>query len=239
MKTLFITGGAKRLGKKVAIKFAKEGFDVCFTYLTSEKEAMETKREIEKLGRKCLVLKGDLRDIKTILKWKKEFFKNFEKCDCLINNAGIFYKTPLKKIEERDFNEIISVNLKAPLFISKHFSEKMFENKKGVIINIVDTAGTVIWKNYIAYSISKAGLIMLTKILAKELSPYIRVCGVAPGPVLLPEDFQEKDIKKSIEKTLLKRTGTPENITDTCYFIYKNDYITGSVIYVDGGRSVF
>lgn len=239
MKTLFITGGAKRIGRAIALKFAKEGFDVCFTYLTSEKEAMETKNTVEKLGRKCMALKGDLRDVKTILKWRDEFFKNFEKCDCLINNASIFYKTPLKEIKEKEFDEMISVNLKAPLFISKYFSEKMLENKKGVIINIADTAGNVVWKNYIVYSISKAGLIMLTKILAKELAPYIRVCGIAPGPVLLPDYFKKEDKKKSIEKTLLKRVGKPENIADTCYFIYKNDYITGNVIYVDGGRSVF
>jgi|Deesub1362B_J571_1020462.scaffolds.fasta_scaffold00090_5 NAD(P)-dependent dehydrogenase (short-subunit alcohol dehydrogenase family) len=238
MKTLFITGGAKRLGREIALKFAKEGFDVCFTYLTSEKEAMETKREIEKLGRKCMALKGNLGNIKTILKWRDEFFKNFEKCDCLINSAGIFYKTPLREIEEKDFDEIINVNLKAPLFISKYFSEKMLEAREGVIINIADVAGSVTWRNYIAYSISKDGLIMLTKILAKELAPYIRVCGVAPGPVLMPEYFKEEERKRSIEKTLLKRVGKPENIADTCYFIYKNDYITGTIIYVDGGRSV-
>lgn len=238
MKTLFITGGAKRLGKEIALKFAKEGFDICFTYLTSEKEAIETKKEIEKLGRKCLALKGDLRKIRDVLRFRDEFFKNFEKCDCLINNAGIFYKTPLKEIKDKDFDEIININLKAPLFISKYFSEKMLEKKEGVIINIADTAGSVIWKNYIAYSISKAGLIMLTKILAKELAPYIRVCAVAPGPVLMPDYFKEEDIKKSVNKTLLKRLGKPENIAETCYFIYKNDYITGTVIYVDGGRII-
>lgn len=239
MKALFITGGAKKIGREIAIKFAREGFDVCFTYLTSEKEAFETKEEIERLGRRCIALKGDLRDIKTIVKLRDEFFKNFEKCDCLINSASIFYKTPLRKITEKDFDEIININLKAPLFISKYFSEKMFEKKEGVIINIADVAGKVIWKNYIAYSISKAGLIMLTKILAKELAPYIRVCAVAPGPVLLPEGFTEKDKKKSIQKTLLKKLGNPQSIAETCYFIYKNNYITGSVIYVDGGRSIF
>jgi len=239
MKALFITGGAKRLGREIVLKFAKEGFDICFTYLTSENEAVKTKREVEKLGRKCLALKGDLRDINDILMFREEFFKNFKKCDCLINNAGIFYKTPLNKIEEKDFEEIMNINLKAPIFISKYFSEKMLEAKEGVIINIADVAGSVPWKNYIVYNISKAGLIMFTKILAKELAPYIRVCGVAPGPVLMPDYFKEEDKKKSIEKTLLKRVGKPENIADTCYFIYKNDYITGTVIYVDGGRSAF
>ena len=232
METLFITGGAKRIGREIVLKFAREGFDICFTYLKSEKEAIKTKEEVEKIGRKCLILKGDLKDTKTILKWKDEFFKNFEKLNCLINNASVFYKGNLREIKEEDFDKIINVNLKAPLFISKYFSEKM---KKGVIINIADTAGKVLWKNYLIYSISKAGLIALTKLLAKELAPYIRVCAVAPGPIIL-DDFEKEKILKKVP---LKRLGKKENIADACYFLYKNNYITGTILYVDGGRSLY
>lgn len=232
MKTLFITGGAKRIGREIVLKFAREGFDICFTYLKSEKEAFKTKEDVENIGRKCLILKGDLRDLKTILRWKDEFFKNFERCDCLINNAAIFYKGNLRELSEKDFDEIIAVNLKAPLFISKYFSENM---KEGVIINIADVAGKVLWKNYLIYSLSKASLITLTKILAKELSPNVRVCAVAPGVIFL--DIQERE--KVLKKVLLKKTGKPEDIAEACFFVYKNNYITGSVIYVDGGRSIY
>lgn len=232
MKTLFITGGAKRIGREIVLKFAREGFDICFTYLKSEKEAFKTKEDVENIGRKCLILKGDLRDLKTILRWKDEFFKNFERCDCLINNAAIFYKGNLRELSEKDFDEIMTVNLKAPLFISKYFSENM---KEGVIINIADVAGKVLWKNYFIYSLSKASLIILTKILAKELSPNIRVCAVAPGIIIV--DIHEKE--KVLKKVPLKRTGKPEDIAEACFFVYKNNYITGSVIYVDGGRSIY
>ncbi len=232
MKTLFITGGAKRIGREIVLKFAREGFDICFTYFKSEKEAFKTKKEVENIGRKCLLLKGDLRDLKTILKWKEKFFKEFERCDCLINNAALFYKGNLKELNEKDFDDIITVNLKAPLFISKYFSENM---KEGVIINISDVAGKVLWKDYLIYSLSKASLITLTKILAKELSPSIRVCAVAPGVIFL--DNYEKE--KVLKKVPLKRAGKPEDIAETCFFIYKNNYITGTVIYLDGGRSLY
>lgn len=232
MKTLFITGGAKKIGREIVLKFAREGFDICFTYLKSEKEAMKTKEDVEKLGRKCLILKGDLRDLKTILDWREKFFENFENCDCLINNAAIFNKGNLKELVEEDFDEMIDVNLKAPLFISKYFSEKM---KEGIIINIADVAGKVLWRNYLIYSISKAALIALTKVLAKELAPYIRVCAVAPGIIILDESME----KEALKKVILKRKGKPEDIAEACYFLYKNDYITGTVLYIDGGRSVY
>lgn len=232
MKTIFLTGGAKRIGREIVLKFAREGFDICFTYFQSEKEAFKTKEEVENIGRKCLILKGDLRDLKTILKWKDEFFKEFGKCDCLINNAAIFYKGNLKELDEKDFDEIMAVNLKAPLFISKYFSENMSE---GVIINIADVAGKVLWKDYFVYSLSKASLIALTKILAKELSPNIRVCAIAPGIIFINSSQKEKALKK----VPLKKIGKPEDIAETCFFIYKNEHITGTVIYVDGGRSLY
>ncbi len=232
MKTLFITGGAKRIGREIVLKFAREGFDICFTYLKSEKEAFKTKEDVESIGRKCVILKGDLRDLNTILKWRDEFFKNFEKCDCLVNNASIFKKGNLKEINEKDFEELISINLKAPLFISKYFSEKM---KEGVIINIADVAGKVLWKDYLIYSLSKASLIALTKILAKELAPSIRVCAIAPGVILIDSPQKEKALKK----VPLKKTGNPKDIAEACFFIYKNNYITGTVLYIDGGRSIY
>jgi pteridine reductase len=160
------------------------------------------------------------------------------KVDILINSASSFYKTPLSSVNESDWDSFMDTNLKGPFFLSKNLGLKMAGSNGGKIINIADWSGSRPYKDYAPYCVSKGGLITLTKALAKDLAPKVYANAIAPGPVLVPENFTEEEKQKTIEKTLLGRLGTPEDIANAVIFILENDFINGTVLVVDGGRSL-
>lgn len=237
-KNALVTGAARRVGREIALAFAKKGANILLHYRSSDKEALETAAVIRSLGVRCELFRADLSKTPEITKMAGEIDKKNLAVDILVNSASLFYKTPFRSVEETDFDRLLDANLKGPFFLSKLIGNKMVEAGGGTILNIADWSGLRPYKDYAAYCASKGALITFTKSLARELAPKVTANAVAPGPVLLPEDFTEEE-KKSIEKlTLLGRIGSPSDVANAAVFLAESDFINGTVLVVDGGRSL-
>lgn len=237
-KYALVTGGAKRVGREIALKLAEKGSNILLHFNTSKAEAEKTAEEIRALHVKCLLFQADLSDGKSISKMVKEIYGQTASVDMLINSASLFYKTPFKDVKESDWDALVNANLKGPFLLSKEIGNKMFAGNGGKIVNIADWSGFRPYRDYSPYCVSKGGLITLTKTLARDLAPKVWSNAIAPGPVLLPPDFSEEEKQKVIEKTLLRRIGSPQDIANAVLFLLDNDFINGTVLVVDGGRSI-
>jgi len=238
-KIILITGGAVRLGRAITLEMVKSGAKVYCHYNKSESEALDLVEEAKCLEGKLYLLKADFSRIDQTNSIISEIIDQQNRIDILINNAALFFQTPLGEINEDDWDKLFAINLKAPFFISQKVGLIMKEQGFGKIINIGDTSGLNPWPSYLAYSVTKSGIISMTKGLAKALAPEVLVNCINPGPVLIPEYYKEEDIKKAIDKTLIKKPGSANDIVQTVkYLIEGSDYITGSIINVDGGRNI-
>lgn len=234
-KVVLITGGAVRVGRAITVEFIRAGANVFCHYYHSEQEAYELKKAYPSVN----LLKGNLRQINTIRRLAKTVLEKSGTIDVLVNNAAIFLKTPLGSVTEEDWDNLFEINLKSHFFISQEISKTMLAKKSGKIINIADTNGLRPWPSYIPYSLTKSGVIALTKGLAITLAPFVQVNCINPGPVLMPDTYTEEQISRAIEKTLLKRAGHPEDVAAAARFLAEDgDYITGLILSVDGGRSI-
>jgi pteridine reductase len=241
-KVVLITAGAKRVGAAICRKLHQRGASLMVHYRSSLEEAQGLESELNQIrpGSVALV-QADLLDISQIPRLISQTIQKFGKLDALINNASSFFATPVGAITEAGWDDLIGSNLKAPLFLSQEAAPHL-KNQLGCIVNIVDIHADRPLKNYVIYSSAKAGLSSLTRSLALELAPEIRVNGVSPGPILWPENDEWKDLsvrQSIISKTLLKRMGEPNDIARTVLFLIADaPYITGQIIVVDGGRSI-
>ncbi len=233
---VLITGAAKRIGKEIALTLALKGANVVVHFKSSEKEAEKTVKEIQKFGVKAFKFKANLSNSNEIKKLIDFTVKKLGSIDVLINNASIFKRTLFEKITEKDINENFEVNLKAPFLCSLFAAKHMKKQRKGKIINLIDSLAFNPGKNFLPYTVSKGGLISLTQGLAKELAPIIQVNGIAPGLILMPKFVNKKLERKLINKTLLKKSGLPKDIANVVVFLIEgSDFITGEIIFVDGG----
>ena len=235
-----ITGSAKRIGAEIVRTLHSHGLRIILHYHSSRAAAESLANELNAIRKNSVVtIPFDLYKIEQLSDFAQEVVNVWGKLNVLVNNASTFYPTPLNEINETHWEELIGINLKAPLFLSKALSPHM-QTLGGSIINIVDIHGDRPLKGYTIYSVAKAGLIMLTKSLARELAPNIRVNGIAPGAILWPEVKEYEPVHKEIiERTALKREGHPQDIANTAWFlIHSADYITGQIIAVDGGRTL-
>lgn len=236
---VLITGAAKRIGRAIALALAERGADIVIHYHRSEDAARETAREIEARGVRALALQADLANVREIERLIERAADALGRLDILVNNASVFFRTPFGSITEEQWDLNLDVNLKAPFFCAQYAARFMREQGGGKIINIADWAGFRPYAGYIPYCVSKAGLIALTQVLARTLAPTILVNAVAPGPVLLPEDYGEDEIRAIIEGTPLKRLGSPEDVVRAVLFLIEgSDFITGHTLVVDGGRLI-
>ena len=240
MKTIFVTGGAKRIGKAIIELFAKEQWKVIIHYNKSKSDAENLASKINSNNdNSAFIVGGDLdnaEDVQSIISSVNSFS---ETLDLLVNNASTFYPTPIEEISDDHWNKLIGSNLKGPLFLIQGFKEKL-KNSKGSIINITDTNLTKGVANFSIYSAAKAGLESITKGLAKELAPEIKVNAIAPGAMLEPPDitWTENQKNKVIESIPLKKMGAEQDIAEAVYFLACANYITGQIIKIDGGRSL-
>jgi pteridine reductase len=234
-RVALVTGAAKRLGRAVALRLAAEGADIVVHYHASQKEAYETAQQVEKLGRKALAISADLTRLTEITNLFEQTAKYFGRLDVLINSAANFFETPFAHTTEADWDRSLHTNLKAPFFCAQAAASLLKSSQGGVIINFADVGGLLGWPGYIPHSISKAGVVMLTRALAKELAPEVRVNAIAPGTITMPGDPPEWQ-HDFIQRAPLKRTGTPEDVTDAVSFLVSAKFITGQVLVVDGGR---
>ncbi|MDC0183017.1 pteridine reductase [Nitrosomonadales bacterium] len=236
-----VTGGAKRIGASISRRLHKANIDLIIHYKTSEKEAISLRDELNKQRKNSAsLIKADLLDPKSYSKIINETIKIYGQLNFLINNASTYYPTNINQIDQLNWDNLIGSNLKAPLFLCKEAAPFLKKNN-GSIINITDAHITKPKENYIIYSIAKAGLTNLTKSLAQELGPEIRVNAVAPGPVLWPEnsnEFNSSYRKKVISQTMLKKVGEPDDVAKAVEFLLLNsNFITSHILNVDGGRS--
>lgn len=238
-KVVLVTGGARRIGRSISLALGEKGANVIINYNASAEQAEEAKRKVEALGARAMTVQADVSKAAQVDRMVDEAVAAFGRIDVLINNAAIFYKTPFLELTEEHWDDFMSINLKGPFLCARKIGELMLKQGSGKIINIADVSGVRPWAPYIPYCVSKAGVIMLTKVLAKALAPNIQVNAVSPGPVLLPEYYGEKEAEQAIKNTVLKRVGSPEDIARTVIFLIEgSDYITGEVIAVDGGRLI-
>ena len=228
-KTIFITGGAIRIGKEICKKFHQEGFNIICHYNSSEEL-----NEIRKGS--CELIQFDLNEINKYPDFIKKVKSLYESIDILINNASAFYSSPLSDYQEKDWDILHNSNLRGPFLISSFLKETISKNN-GTIINITDAMVIRGMKDYSIYSAAKGGLETLTKSLARDLAPNITVNGVAPGAILLPSDGSANE-DLLLSKIPLGRLGTEADIASAVFYLSKNKYITGQILRVDGGRSL-
>ena len=239
-KTIFITGGAKRIGKEIALNFKELGWNIIIHYNSSKEDAEDLANRINKNNPdSAKTVQGNLDVQKDIEKILNEVDGMFPTIDLLINNASTFYPTPIDEISEDHWEKLIGSNLKGPLFLI-HGLKNQLKKSQGSIINITDTNLTKGVANYSIYSAAKAGLEAITKGLARELAPEIKVNAIAPGAILEPPDvsWSEEQKNKVIENIPLKRMGSEKDISNAVKFLSYSKYITGQIIKVDGGRSL-
>ena len=239
-KLAIITGGARGIGKQIALTFAKEGYNIAINYRTENEDLKNTKKEIEENNVKCFTFQGDVTNFKDCEQFVKQIVQEFGNIDVLVNNAGITRDTLLMRMKEEDFKQVIDTNLIGTFNVTKNVISYMMKARSGRIINISSVVGISGNAGQTNYSASKAGIIGFTKSLAKEVaSRNITVNAVAPGFIETQmTDVLKDDIKEEIAKKIpLKRMGTPQDVANVVKFLASNDssYITGQVINIDGG----
>jgi pteridine reductase len=231
-----VTGSAKRLGRAVALRLAAEGADVVVHYRTSAAEARSAVAEIEKLGRRGMAIAADLDRVSEIKRLFDETAKQFGRLDILVSSAANFLPASIVSTTEEIWDASLDANLKAPFFCAQA-AAPLLRRTKGTIVNFADTGGLLGWPGYIPHSVSKAGVVMLTKVLAKALAPDVRVNAIAPGTITMLGDPPEWEAE-FIKLAPLQRSGTPGDVTDTVLFLVQSKFVTGQVLVVDGGRTL-
>jgi len=234
-----VTGSGKRVGRAIALELAGRGANVVVHYRDSASEAEETAAAIRALGAEAVTARADLADAAAVVELAAACERDGRRVDVLVNSASNYLRAPFDDITEANWDASLDVNLKAPFLLSWHLGRAMRDRGEGCIVNLVDWAAERPYPEYLAYCVSKAGLVCLTRALAKALAPAVRVNAVAPGPVLLPETFSEAQGDAARRATVLKRIGTAEDVARCVRFVVEEaDYSTGSTFGVDGGRSI-
>ena len=236
-KSALVTGGAVRLGRAIALELARGGFDIAVNYHRSASAARQTVADIERLGARAVRIQADVAKPTEARRLVGETVRRLGRLDLLVNNAGIFRRTPWNTVTPAEFDRFLAVNLKGTFFCAQA-AARVMGRRGGRIINLADVGGRRAWPGYIPYGISKAGVIMLTRGLAAALAPRIQVNAVAPGAVLLPEGFPKETQARLQAKIPMGRLGDPADVAAAVrFFATCPDYITGQVLYVDGGAT--
>src|SRR5581483_4967396 len=240
-KVVLITGAVKRVGAAIARRLHRDGAQLMLHYRASERDAHALQAELNAARRNSVALvQADLLDVAGLPEIVRITLSRFERIDALVNNASSFFPTPVGEIAQASWDNLMGTNLRAPLFLAQAAAPHL-RKTGGSIVNITDIHAERPLKSYVVYTVAKAGLAGLTRSLARELAPEVRVNGVAPGPILWPEDgsWDEVTRQRTISNTLLKRTGDPDDIARAVhYLIAEAPYVTGQIIAVDGGRSI-
>ena len=236
-KVALVTGAAKRIGRSVALRLASEGADVIVNYRSSRMEADEAVAQISATGRRAVAIQADVAKRADVLAMFTAIEREFGRLDILVNNAGMFFPGKFDELTEEQWDTILDSNLKSQFLCSQAAAPMLRRSGHGRIINFASLGGLLAWPAYTHYCVSKAGVIMLTRCLARALAPEITVNAVAPGTISFPGDAPEI-AEDFIRRTPLRRTGGPEDIDDAVIFLAQSPFITGQVIIVDGGRTL-
>jgi pteridine reductase len=232
-KVALVTGAGRRIGRAIALDLAAHGASIAVHYRTSHDEADAVVAEI---GANAQAFRANLQSVTEIEQLIAKVLDAFGRIDILVNSASIFAPTPIAEITEHDWDANLDTNLKAPFFLSKFAGVAMRRQGAGKIINLGDWAGIRPYKDYLPYSVSKSGLIGLTKALAKELAPEVQVNCIALGMVMPPDDYTKEEVERLVSRTLTKRIGNVEDVARAVLFLCETDYATGTVLTLEGGR---
>ena len=232
-----MTGGVKRVGQAIALALARRGVRVAVTYRTSARAAQALVRRLTGCGVRALAVPVDQADVAQIRAAVCTVERAFGRIDLLVNNASIFYPTPLESVTEAQWDDLLAVNLRGPFFFAQAVAAGMRRRRRGTIINLADVSAFRPWGTYLPYCIAKAGVVAMTFGLARALAPDVRVNAIAPGPILPPPDLSYAERRRAAAATLLKRWGSPQDIVNTVLYLAEGtNFVTGQVIAVDGGR---
>jgi NAD(P)-dependent dehydrogenase (short-subunit alcohol dehydrogenase family) len=235
-KTALVTGGAHRVGKAVAMTLAQAGANLVVNYYSSDTAARQTVEAAQALGVGALAVQADVGDLEQVRALVAAAADRFGAVDILVNSASIWQKTPMPMGDFADWHRVLGLMVHGSMYCADAVAPMMQERGEGAIVNIVDLSAWKPFSGYIAHSVGKAGLLALTRALALELAPTVSVNAVAPGPVLPPPDYSEKQIARIAGRTLKRRWGSAQDVADAVRFLVEADYITGEVIVVDGGE---
>jgi pteridine reductase len=235
-RVALVTGSAKRLGRSIAVRLAKEGADVVIHYRSSESDALSAVAEIESFGRRAIALPADLTNLSDITYLFGRASDHFGGLDVLVNSAANFVHADFPSTTEKQWSESLDTNLKSPFFCSQA-AAPLLKQSRGAIINFADIGAFLAWPRYIPHCISKAGVVTLTKCLARELAPEVRVNAIAPGTITMPGDPPDWQ-SDFIRRAPLARVGTPEDIADAVVYLATAEFLTGHVLVLDGGRTL-
>lgn len=237
-KVALITGGARRVGRAISMALASGGADIVINYHNSAEDAESLKGEVERMGRRATSFQADVSRPNQIRALIQHVRDEFGRLDIVINNASLFESVPVLQITEEMWDRVLATNLKGPFFVAQSAVPLLRESGGGNIINIADLSAFQAWPSYAHHSVSKAGLVHLTKVLARALGPDIRVNGIAPGTVLPPEDYNGTGSDGTIDRRIIARTGTPEDVTGAIEYLLQGNFVTGQIVIVDGGRTL-
>ncbi len=235
---ILITGAGRRIGRALSVALAQRGAQVVVHCNQSLSEAQAVVAEIRQDGGVAHSVCGDLTHPADCKRVVEEAYAAFGRLDVLINNAAVFFKTPLFQVTEADWDRTLDTNLKGSFFCAQAAAERM-QSRGGKIINVADWSGVRPYRDYLPYCISKAGVITMTRGLARTLAPKIAVNAIAPGPVLLPADFDAEERETIIRHTPLQRLGAPDDVVHAALFLIEGtDFMTGATLTIDGGRLI-
>ncbi len=236
-RVALVTGAGHRIGRAIAVALGGRGMRVAVHYNATADGAEETVRLIQGAGGEASAFAADLRHGDAVTSLVAQVAEQFGALDVLVNSAAVMLRTPFGSIEPEQWDDIMAINLRAPFFLAQAAAPHL-RAAHGVLVNIADLAAFETWPAYLPHTISKAGVVVMTRTLAQVLAPEVRVAGVAPGTVMLPDNWRQEDAEHLIRTTPLQRNGTPADVTSTVLFILDSDYLTGETIIVDGGRHV-
>jgi len=236
-RVALVTGAGHRVGRAIALALGGRGMRVAVHYNAAAEDARETVRLLEERGTEGRAFAADLTRAEAAAELITAVTASFGGLDVLVNSAAVMMRMPFGMITPEEWDSVMSLNLRAPFFLSQAAAPHL-KRSRGAIVNIADLAAFETWPAYLPHGISKSGVVHMTRALAMVLAPEVRVAGIAPGTVLLPEGWSDEGAEHLVATTPLRRNGNPKDVTDTVLFILDSDYLTGETIIVDGGRHV-
>ena len=236
-RTALVTGGARRVGRAIAIGLARAGGDVVIDHSNSDAEAGEVADLVRREGRRAAVVRADVASAAGRRDMIETAVSQFGRLDILVNNASLFERTAFQDITESDFDRVIGVNLRGPFFLCQE-AAPLLKKETGVIINIADLSAMQAWPTFAHHAISKAGLLHLSRVLARALAPEVRVNCIVPGTILPPADFEGEDYADGRDRRVTAREGSPQDVVDALLWLIRADFVTGQTVIVDGGRTL-
>ncbi len=225
------------MGRAISLGLAEAGFDVLVNHHASPGDAQDVVDRIEALGQRAVAVQGDVSTSDGVERVAAVLRERFGRLDLLVNNASLFQPRRLLEVEEEEWDRVMAVNLKGPFLMLKATAD-LLDQAEGTVVNLVDLSATQPWTEYAHHAVSKAGLLHLTRVMARAMAPRVRVNAIAPGSVLPPDDADDAYRERSRRAAALGALGTPEDVVRTVLFLHRSPFITGEVVVVDGGRSL-